>query len=155
VLSESMTGVARGFLTQSIAASLVQGRDQSRRLVSGANIRGIIISCKIHANRHQGAWPETLGQLAADGSVSLQQFTSPYDGTGPTSIEEVDRLSFYLYRCGLNEKTIKDPSILVVAGEREVHRGQGANFGFADGHVEWIAEPRAGELLAELRAAAR
>jgi prepilin-type processing-associated H-X9-DG protein len=39
--------------------------------------------------------------------------------------------------------------------ESEIHRGQGAAFGFADGHVEWIVEPRAGELLAELRTAAR
>ncbi|MHC4091518.1 MAG: hypothetical protein ACYSVY_14810 [Planctomycetota bacterium] len=155
VLNESMTGVARGFLTQSIAASMAQARDQSKRAVSMGNIRSIVFSCQIHANAHKGAWPESLGQLAADGSVSLQHLASPYDATGPTSIEDADRLAFYVYRPGLTKDTIKDPSALVVVAESEIHRGQGAAFGFADGHVEWIVEPRAGELLAELRTAAR
>jgi len=152
-LNESMTTTARGFLTQSLAASLAQARSQKCRVISMANIKNIVVACKIHANDHKGQWPASLGELAADGSVGLQQFANPCDGTAPTSAGEVDLHSFYLYRPGLDEKTVD--ARLVVLAEREIHRGQGANFGFADGHVEWVEEPRAGELLAEIRLAAR
>ena len=80
-------------------------------------------ACMIHANDHKGDFPESLGQLAADGTITVEMCRSPYDGSGPESIEEVDQLSFYLYRSGLNVKTADDRT--VVLAECEIHKGRG------------------------------
>jgi len=151
VLNEAVARPALTLLAESAGASFRQAREQNRRVVSTSNIKGILSSCLIYANEHQGQWPASIGQLAADGSVAVSIFRSPYDGSGPTSIEDVDARSFYLYRPGLNNATLREPSSLVVLGERELRDGRGAYFGFADAHVEWVDEPRASQLLAELR----
>ncbi len=49
-----------------------------------------------------------------------------------------------IFRPGLTTKS--DPREILLA-EREVTDSRGANFLFVDGHVEFIKEPRASELL--------
>ncbi len=115
-----------------------------------ANIKGILTCCLIHANDNMGAFPDTLAQLAEQGQVTPQVFCSPYDGSGPQTIEEIATESFYLYKAGLNNKTLKDPANTVVLAE-QWHGEDGIAIGFADGHVEWVTEPRAGQLLAQMR----
>ncbi|MCP4245602.1 MAG: hypothetical protein GY778_00995 [bacterium] len=151
VFNGSMTVAARDFLTKSLAASWAAANEQSRRAVSMGNVRGIVAACQVYADRHKGEWPRSLGVLAAEGSIAPLQCRSPYDGSGPLSAEDVDRESFYIYRPGLSEQELRRAPELIVVAEPEIRRGQGAAFGFIDGHVEWITEPEAGRLLAQLR----
>ena len=137
---------ARRVLWDSLTASIGASREQSKRLVSAANVKGIVISCLIHANEHKGAWPDAVSQLVRDGSCALGHFDSPFrDQTTMLTVDNVDRESYYLYRPG----TGLDPREVVVC-EREL-RGGGANFAYADGHVEWVEGERAVQLLAKMR----
>ena len=144
VLNDAMGSDARRVLWQSFTASLGASREQAKRLVSAANVKGIVVSCLIHANEHKGAWPDAVSQLVQNGSCALDQFDSPFrDQTIMLTVDNVDRESYYLYRPG----TGLDPREVVVC-EREL-RGGGANFAYADGHVEWVEGERAVQLLAK------
>ena len=133
-------------LVRSLTESIIAARRQARRVVSMSNMRGISQALYIYAARHKGAFPESLEGLvrAAPDTVSLRQLTSPYDGRGPKSIDEVERKSYLIYRPGLT--THSNPSEVLMA-EREVMGRGGANFLFVDSHVEFVPEPRASELL--------
>ncbi|HUU82906.1 MAG TPA: DUF3352 domain-containing protein [Phycisphaerae bacterium] len=154
-LNESGTQAAMEVVGQSMVESLAEARNQTRRTVSMANIKGIVTCCLIYASEHKGEFPTSLGDLVADGSMTVQMLRSPYDGSGPADVSEVDEQSFYLYRSGSNTKTMAQPATTVVLAEREVRNGRGAAVAFADGHVEWIEEPEAGRIIAELQAPAR
>ncbi|UCG17310.1 MAG: hypothetical protein JSV19_04610 [Phycisphaerales bacterium] len=146
VLSNAMGSDARQVLWESLTASLGASREQSKRLVSAANVKGIVVSCLIHANEHKGAWPDAMSQLVRDGSCAPEMFRSPFqDKTTALTVDNVDRESYYLYRPG----TGLEPQEVVVC-EREL-RGGGANFGYADGHVEWVEGDRAVQLLAKMK----
>jgi prepilin-type processing-associated H-X9-DG protein len=154
-LNESGTAVAVETVGESIAASLAESRYQSSRIVSMSRMKGIVTACLSHAEKHDCSFPSSLGDLVAQGLLSVEMFRSPYDGSGPTDSTEVDRMSFYLYQPGLNVSAMKQPSSTVVLVEREIHRERGANVAFADGHVEWIEEPQAGEIIAQVQHGAR
>lgn len=135
-------------LVRVLGESLAQARQQSRRVVSMANMSGIGKALYIYADGHKGAFPESLKALlrAMPDEVSLKQLVSPYDGKGPKSIDEVERKSYLVYRPGL---TTADAQTRVLLGEREIHDG-GACFLFLDGHVDFVLDPRASELLKEI-----
>lgn len=140
--SEAFTSVIFG----SIWASLDQARYQSQQLVSASNVKGMLVACKIYANEHKHQWPPNLKVLVVDGSITPNVLQSPYPDRLPNGSG-----SFYLYRRIGDESTIKNASQEVVISEPGIHGG-GAVFGFVDGHSEWIASPRADELLAIMRA---
>ncbi len=141
---------ARALFWKSIDASMTRARMLSKRLVSMSNIQGILTACFLYANDHKEAWPQSFAELLELGLVGPPSFRSPLDDSQETiTVENVDRLSSYLYRDGTGL-----PPTEVVICDRELHDG-GAGFGFADGHVEWIEGARAKELLAGMQAATR
>lgn len=140
--SPSADESVRATAWHSIGQSIACDRAYSRRLVSAANIRGLITACLIYANDHKGAWPESLGVLIESGDIAPEMLRNPYKGGCDNSGE-----SFYLYRNG----TGLAPEDVVIC-ERELQDG-GGNFGFVDGHVEWLDGDRARELHALIRSA--
>ncbi|HRX86223.1 MAG TPA: hypothetical protein P5572_14480 [Phycisphaerae bacterium] len=131
---------------KSLEASVERSRELSKRVVSASNIRGIITACMIYANDHKETWPATMGELLTSGEVTPQMFRAPYDeSVEMITAENVNNTSSYLYRDGTGL-----PPEMVVVCERELREG-GANFGFADGHTEWVDGPRARELLEQMR----
>ncbi len=143
-------------ITESIVASLQQARYQSQRLVSMANIKGLMTTCLIYANDNDGWFPDSMKAMVESGDITLDILRSPYDGSGPSTIDEADTHGYYLYRSGVNVSDEDfDPAMIVIAEPDTGPKDLGANFGFADGHVEWIEQPRAGRLIAELRRHAR
>lgn len=134
-------------LTQALSASLVEARGQAKRLVSAANMRGIAQGLHIYATDHKQKFPESLTELLrATDAVNLQTMVSPYTGEGPSSINEVEDKAYLIYRPGLS--TSHPPREIVLA-ERQTD-GEGANFAFVDGHVEWIRDPIASELIGKI-----
>ncbi len=144
---------AMATLVNILAKSFVAARQQSKRIVSMANMRAIGQSFHMYASQHKGEFPESLEALlrAMPDSVALEVFTSPHDGTGPTSIDEVETKSYLIYRPGLSQSSVP---LEIILAERNVVDGRGANFLFVDGHVEFIAEPRAQELIDLIEAGA-
>ncbi|MFH1418928.1 MAG: H-X9-DG-CTERM domain-containing protein [Planctomycetota bacterium] len=132
-------------LGTAVARSFAQARAQAKRVVSMSNMRGMGQALYIYADKHGGAFPESLEALlrAIPDALSLKMLISPYDGRGPESIDDVERDAYVVYRPGLTTGSI--PTEVVMA-ERTLHDG-GANFLFQDGHVEFIEEPHATRLL--------
>ncbi|MBK8269101.1 MAG: hypothetical protein IPK83_12660 [Planctomycetes bacterium] len=56
-----------------------------------------------------------------------------------------------MYRPGLNHNSPPDE---IVLAEKAIFAGNGANFLFVDGHVEFIAEPRASEIIEQIKSGA-
>lgn len=137
-------------LTKALGASLAEARRQARQVVSMSNMRAVGMALRQYADEHKGAFPESLEALlkAVPDAVSLKTLTSPYNGKGPKSIDDVDRKSYMVYRPGLSTSS---PSQEILMAEREVHDG-GACFLFADAHTEFIPDPKASELLAKIAA---
>jgi len=137
-------------LTKALGASLAQARRQARQVVSMSNMRTVGMAFHQYAGEHKGAFPESLEELlkAAPDAVSLKTLTSPYNGKGPKSIDDVRHKSYVVYRPGLMTSS---PPQEVLMAERDVHDG-GACFLFVDGHVEFIPDPKASELLAKIAA---
>jgi prepilin-type processing-associated H-X9-DG protein len=115
-----------------------------------SNMKAIITACLIHANDNKSQWPTSLGDLLADSSITPQTLRAPYDEEqSEITAANADNASSYLYRdgTGLNAED-------VVLCERTLREG-GANFAFADGHVEWVDGPRAQELFTQMRRTAQ
>ena len=132
------------------ASSVESARAQARRAFVMSNMRGIGMGCHVYAQNHQGQFPADLAELVRDNMVTPQMFGYPDDENGPKSADDLAEKSIYIYRPGLSVKS--DARELLLA-ERSGD-GQGANFLAVDGHVEYIREPRASELIAEMRAQA-
>ena len=135
----------------SIAASLARSRELARRGLSAANLREVVQASLIHTQQHQGEWPNSLGVLVTSGNIQLQALGNVYAGTAPRTIADADRESYYLLRANIPKDVAPTE---VIAAEREIRRGEGANFAYADGHVAFVAEPEAGRMLAILRSQA-
>ncbi len=139
-------------VAESFGASLVQARRQARRAVSMSNMRGIGQGLYMYAGNNKGAFPGSLEDLLRhkDELIAMEMLISPYTGEGPKSLAEVADRSYVLYRPGL---TTSSPPTEILMAERHGD-GNGACFLFVDGHVEYIAEPEASELIAKIEAGA-
>ena len=148
--SDGQSGLSAGdVIWSSVGASLARSRELSRRMVSASNLAGIVKASMVYADRHEGEWPASLAELVRGGDLSLKTLGDVYNGTAPRTFADAERESYYLYRKNV-PKNIAPTE--VVAGEREIRGGEGANFAFADGHVQFVREPDASRLLAALRA---
>jgi len=136
----------------SFVASTARARELSKRLTSASNLRWLAQASKIYAADHGGEWPASLSQLVEQGNITLEMLGNVYEGTAPRTIADADRESYFLYRGNVTKDAAPTE---VVAGEREIRHGEGANFAYADGHVEFVREPDASRLLAVLRAKSR
>jgi len=143
--AEGMEALAA--LAGMMAESISQARRQAKQSVSMSQMRGLGQTLHIYAQEHKGEFPKSLVDAIKDlpeKESYLAMLTSPYDGRGPKTISEIDRQSYVLYRPGLTAGS--DPGEIVLA-ERAVGDRDGAGFLFVDGHVEFIPEPRASELI--------
>ncbi|MFQ5422741.1 MAG: H-X9-DG-CTERM domain-containing protein [Phycisphaerae bacterium] len=140
-------------LMRSAVASAGAARRQSQRIISQSNMRTLGMALYVYAEKHHDDFPKSLSDLlrAVPDITSLDRLVSPYDGRGPKSIDDVEKQSYLIYRPGLSTKS--DPHEVLLAERDSGDRG-GANFLFVDAHVEFIAEPRALELLQAIRASA-
>lgn len=125
-------------------------RSEAQRTVVMSNMRFIGQGMYIWAQSHKDQFPATLEELVSGGMVTLDQFANPRDGTGPKSAEDVTRDGNVIYRPGLS--TASDPREILLA-EKNPQDG-GASFLFVDGHVEFIPEPRATELIEQIKSGA-
>lgn len=131
-----------GTAAASIAASIRQAREQRQRVFSMSQLKGIATSCLMYAQHHKNQMPDSLDDLVADGSLTPDMLLTPYDP--PEGGKQ------YLYRNVGDVNYVSNRSEVVIACEPTVRNG-GAAFVFADGHVEWIPDPRASALIAEVR----
>ncbi|MCK6485138.1 MAG: hypothetical protein L6R00_13500 [Phycisphaerae bacterium] len=133
--------------TQALTGSVSAAREQAKQTVSMSRMRGVGQALFIYAQEKK-AFPPDLAELVRRNMITIDMLASPYDDNAPRSLAEIGEKCGYIYRAGLTPKS--DPREIVLA-ERSVRNG-GAAFLFVDGHVEFIAEPRASELIGLIQA---
>jgi len=137
------SGEAVATLLTSLVSSASSARSHAQKVISSQNMRSIGMALYTHAEANQGAFPPDLTTLLRNNSVTLEQFKNPYNGEAPSDPSRIDRDCYLIYRPGL---TVQSHPGEVVLAERAPQK-DGANFLFVDSHVEFIAEPRASELI--------
>lgn len=132
-------------LAEALASGLSRARRQAQRTVAMSRMRGIAQALHIYAQRHEGRLPDSLEGLLREmpDVLTFDMLSSPYDDHGPDSVENVEKNAFVVYRGGLTTRS--DPREIILA--ERCPRDDGASFAFLDGHVEFIPNPRAAELI--------
>ncbi len=122
----SNNGVTSTALVASIVLpSLSRAREQSKRVVSASNLRGIGVACMIYANDNQEKFPPSLDALIESGEVTEQMLHSPRDPTGGRS---------FVY---LDGQSAAGDARNVLAYEKLIDY-EGTNVLFCDSHTEWM-----------------
>lgn len=120
-------GVTTALAASIVMPSLVRARTLSKRVVSGANLRGITICCKIYANEHNEEYPPDLDALVRENCIAQKQLHAPADEPGRVS---------YVYLAGQGEYS--DPRNILAHERPDLNKGEGVNAAFVDGHVEFL-----------------
>ncbi len=128
-------------LVSVLLPSLARARELSKRLVSQSNMRGIVTSCTIYANDHDGQWPPNLQTLVDEGAFTADMLKSPKHQRGRDC---------YVYIAGQTEAG--DYRNVVLYERRELNDGEGVNVAFLDGHVEFMRLPEFEAALAATKA---
>ncbi|MCA9255412.1 MAG: hypothetical protein KDA33_07225, partial [Phycisphaerales bacterium] len=141
-------------LTNQLVASMKSARRQAQHVIGMSNMRSIVQGMFVYAQNHQNQFPESLEAFAATNPdlMPLALLSNPYTDEGPEAPSEIGGYSHVIYRPGLTSQS--GPQEVVLA-ERAVQTGidsTGANFAFADGHCEFVAEPIAGRLIEMVQA---
>lgn len=137
--SLSQASVA-GPLAVSIAIpALVNARQQAKRTVSMANLKGIGMAVIVYATEHEGKLPPDLKTLVDAGAISDKALVSPLDD------DPGDEGSYVYVGAGLT--TDMGPDLIVAYEKFENHGGYMTNAVFLDGHVEFTMRDRVDQLV--------
>ena len=140
----------------------VNGRagDRAQRVTCGSHLRWIGQSIILYRQDH-GVWPQHFEQVMIAAEIDSQCFVCPSSklkkATGPTIEMIAAKLSnpehcSYDYHPPPPDAGDVDAETVIATERPGSHHGQGMNVLFADGHVEWLAQPLAQRLLSELQA---
>lgn len=124
--------------------SLSRARELSKRLVCGANLKGIGLVVQAYS----GDWPGSSGTLTIDrlvqqGAITPQQTICPSSDLG---------LGNYVLVSPRPDRSAGDRGI-VAYEPKSNHGGEGGNVAYADGHVEFLRGASYDEAIARLPAA--
>jgi prepilin-type processing-associated H-X9-DG protein len=134
--------------------ALGKARMSANRVKSASNLRQVGQAMMMYANENKGKFPATPGELLLTQDITVDVFVNPEAGTvAPppgTNKDElaqwVNKNSDYVY-LGAGRK---DPAgaDTILAHDKLRPNTFGINLLFGDGHVEFVATPRAQELIA-------
>jgi len=133
---ELSTQLIRGLASLSSPA-IARSRESARRAACLNNMKQINLGCHTYAPDHKDKFPNKLSELYPDYINSLGVFCCPSTETVISRPEDIDARSSYKLIGGLALRDVKG-SDLVLYESLENH-GDGANGGFADGHVKWLS----------------
>jgi len=118
-------------LAHQMATIFKMQRQQTQRVASMNNMRQLVMGCIMYSNDHKGTWPDKLD--AIDKYVGMkkdQLLTNPM---------HPDLKPGFVYVKPANSN---NPSRTMVLYESHTKWEGGVNAGFADGHVEYIADKK-------------
>lgn len=121
-------------LAVQLSDSLHGAREQANRIKSASNIKQLLLGTIMWANNKtkEGApFPDNFDQVLKDQDISPNVLINPRHPELPVG---------YVYIKAPEGETA--PADRLVIYEKFTQFGPGINVGFADGHVEWIADER-------------
>lgn len=116
--------------------SLSRARELSKRTVCAANLRGIGQALQIYGKGEpNGMFPEAGAnwqqRLLSAGTVSVKMFDCPSNVPGAQT---------YYYVPGFSTK--KDSNQIIAYEDKAIHKGEGGNILYQDGHVAFVKSPQ-------------
>jgi prepilin-type processing-associated H-X9-DG protein len=130
--------------------SLAKARETANRAKCSNNLRQIALAEMMYANDNRGRFAPDLDALITTQTLSANVFTCP-SASGDTGHRAGGMPCSYIY-VGQRMTTNARPEAVIAYEPLENHGGQGSNFAFADGHVEWLAAPQAAQMIEQLAA---
>lgn len=125
--------------------AISRARATARRSLCAANLNGIGQAIYLHANEHDGQFPENLDVLLKAEAIESKMLVCPASGR-----KEGDPKPCYAYIAGQTMKS--DPKNVLVYDVEAFHGSEGANVLFQDGHVEFVTPyARVAELVEETK----
>jgi prepilin-type processing-associated H-X9-DG protein len=128
-------------LAQAMAESLARSRQVALRIRSASNMRQLLQGTMMYQNDNKGQWPEDLKALEA----YMAKTNGPNAKTMMTNPRHPNVNPGYVYiKPARNQPA---PAETAVMYETFGEFGDGVNVGFADGHVEFVANQQDFEKL--------
>src|SRR5665213_331349 len=141
-----------------IMPALGKAHTQAPRIKCAANLKNIGLAIQIYANSHDGRFPATFEELLLTTDLTPEIFVCPDSNDVPapgntaadqaTHLRAGHHLSYVYVGKGLTMSVLNAANVVVAYEPLKNHHGDGSNFFFADGHVEWIAANAAKALIA-------
>jgi len=122
---------------------LREAQDRARQESSGSRIRLLLTACQTWAKDHDGMFPPDLQSLVTGELVSPPTLVNPR-GPGRGQAGYV-----YLRPSVPLDKLARAETIVIYEAHEEF--GAGVNVGFADAHVEWVADAERFRKLLEVK----
>jgi len=114
--------------------SFIRARRQARRAISAANIHAIVRAAVMYAADNKDQWPPDLAALKKSylGPKWKKMLTNP--------LRPELEVGYVYVRPAAKTSDVKDPANTVVLYEAHEKWDEGINVGFADGHVQRMAD---------------
>ncbi|MBC8105983.1 MAG: zinc-ribbon domain-containing protein [Anaerolineae bacterium] len=144
--------------------SLGRARETANRVKCASNLRQIGQAMLLYANDNRGAYPHTPDLLLLTQDITPEVFICPTGNHTPVSSDLVQQAlktpntplltpgkTSYVY-LGKGKTNNVSADTVVVYELMTDHDGDGGNFLFGDGHVEWESRATADAMIAEIEA---
>ena len=147
-----------GCMISILLPSLNRARETANRVKCASNMRQIGQALLLYGNDNRGVYPPDFPPLLLTQDITSEVFVCPSSNDSRadpnTTVQQqagvLHQHCSYKYLPGHNYNASADT---VIAYEPLTnHDGDGANFLFGDGHVEWISKPSAGTMIQSLEA---
>ncbi len=158
----AIAGIVLGTLSLLILPAILlpalsHAREQANRIKCASNLRQITLAVTMYTSADQhSAFPPDVATLAKVMELDPKMFVCPTSNqnaaTAPEQIRVGSPNCSYIYVYPKAFKGNQVPSDFVIVYEPIEDHSKGANFGFADGRVEWLAVERAKKLIADIEA---
>lgn len=148
-----MVVAVAGMGTAVLMPALGRSRELANRSVDAANLRGIAVSCLVHAADNNDRMPDDLARLVLSGSASPRMLVNRWSGTQPLNmtpeLEQLAKSDFpkfaaalaascdYVY-VGKGTTNRTDASVIIAYDKPAPYLTEGMNLAYQDGHVEYI-----------------
>ena len=155
--------IACGCMISIMFPSLNRAREMAGRVKCASNLRQIGQAVQMYANVHGGQYPDTIEQLMVAGDLDAIVFVCPSSKQTPApgatvsaqsaNLSKGGHLSYVYVGKGMN--TVSGPGSMataVVAYENATDHADGVNVLFGDGHVTYVRNPAAKQLVADVQA---
>lgn len=137
-----------------------RAKETANRVKCSANMKTIGLAILQYAADNRGAFPARLEDLLLTQDITSESFVCPSSNDKPapgaTGKEQAQKLTAagfcsYIY-VGRNLRTNASPDTVVLYEPLNDHKNEGCNMLFADGHVDWVDEKNAQQVIAQLKA---
>jgi prepilin-type processing-associated H-X9-DG protein len=122
-------GAQAGFMAGLLLPALNQAREKARQATCLSNLRQIGLACHMHADQHNGKFPDKLEDLSSDILPNRKVLTCP-------SSKLPDGQNSYVYISGLTPGDTDK----ILAYDADGNHRLGRNVLYADGHALWMTE---------------